>query len=87
MIRRGLVRKTHCSLLAVSGTVTTNMGFAFASAQWRIWLLFAVYELFSGVAEGAERALIIDLVPDEWRGRALGSYQAAPCLLRAWLSA
>lgn len=53
------------------------LGFAFASAQWHIWLLFAVYGLFSGLTEGAERALVIDLVPDEWRGRALGAYQAA----------
>jgi len=64
-------------LLALSGTVTTYMGFAFASAQWHMWLLFAVYGLFSGLAEGAERALVIDLVPDEWRGRGLGAYQAA----------
>ena len=53
------------------------LGFAFTSAQWHIWLLFAVYGLFSGLTEGAERALVIDLVPDEWRGRALGAYQAA----------
>ena len=67
MIRRGLVRKNHCSLLAFSGTVTTinNMGVAFASAQWHIYLFLAVYGLFSGLAEGAERALVIDLVPDD----------------------
>jgi MFS family permease len=53
------------------------LGFAFASAQWHIWSLFAVYGLFSGLTEGAERALVIDLVPNEWRGRALGAYQAA----------
>jgi hypothetical protein len=53
------------------------MGFASASAQWHIWLLFAVYGLFSELAEGAELALVIDLVPDAWRGRALGAYQAA----------
>lgn len=53
------------------------LGFAFASAQWHMWLLFAVYGLFSGLAEGAERALVVDLVPFEWRGRALGAYQAA----------
>ena len=53
------------------------LGFALASAQWHIWLLFAVYGLFSGLTEGAERALVVDLVSDEWRGRALGAYQAA----------
>lgn len=53
------------------------LGFAFASVQWHVWLLFAVYGLFYGLTEGAQRALVIDLVPDEWRGRALGVYQAA----------
>jgi MFS family permease len=52
------------------------MGFAFASSTWQIWLLFAAYGLFAGLTEGAERALVIDLVPQEWRGRALGAYQA-----------
>lgn len=52
------------------------VGFAFASSTWQIWLLFAIYGLFAGLTEGAERALVIDLVPEEWRGRALGVYQA-----------
>jgi MFS family permease len=52
------------------------VGFAFASSTWQIWLLFATYGLFAGLTEGAERALVIDLVPEEWRGRALGAYQA-----------
>ncbi len=53
------------------------LGFGFAWARWHIWGLFAVYGFFSGLTEGTERALVIDLVPDEWRGRALGTYQAA----------
>jgi MFS family permease len=53
------------------------LGFAFAWTRWHIWTLFAVYGFFSGLTEGTERALVIDLVPDEWRGRALGTYQAA----------
>jgi MFS family permease len=51
-------------------------GFTLASAPWHIWTLFAIYGLFFGLTEGAERALVIDLVPGEWRGRALGWYQA-----------
>jgi len=53
------------------------LGFAFASAPSHIWLLFPVYGVFSGLTEGSERALVIDLVSDEWRGRALGAFQAA----------
>ena len=51
-------------------------GFALASAPWHVWTLFAIYGLFYGLTEGAERALVVDLVPDQWRGRALGWYQA-----------
>ena len=29
-----------------------------------------------GLTEGSQRALVIDLVSDEWRGRALGAFQA-----------
>jgi MFS family permease len=53
------------------------LGFAFVSAPQTIWLLFAVYGFFSGLTDGSERALVIDLVAEEWRGRALGAYKAA----------
>lgn len=53
------------------------LAFAFAARPWEIWALFTVYGLFYGLSEGAERALVVDLVSEEWRGRALGAYQAA----------
>jgi MFS family permease len=52
-------------------------GFAFANAPWHAWALFAVYGLYFGLTEGAEKAFIVDLVAPEWRGRALGAYHAA----------
>jgi MFS family permease len=52
------------------------LGFAFASAPWHIWVLFPIYGVFSGLTEGAQRALVIDLVSEQWRGRALGAFQA-----------
>jgi MFS family permease len=51
-------------------------GFAFANAPWHAWALFAVYGLYFGLTEGAEKAFIVDLVAPEWRGRALGAYHA-----------
>lgn len=53
------------------------LGFAFAAHPWQVWMLFPVYGLFYGFTEGVERALVVDLVSEEWRGRALGAYQAA----------
>jgi MFS family permease len=52
------------------------VGFALARAQWHIWVLFAVYGTFYGLSEGPESALVVDLVSEEWRGRALGAYNA-----------
>ncbi len=52
-------------------------GFAFASAPWQAWALFAVYGVFFGLTEGTERALIADIVPAERRGSAYGWYHLA----------
>ena len=52
-------------------------GFAHASVAWQAWALFAVYGIFFGLTEGAERALIADLVQPERRGAAYGWYNLA----------
>ena len=48
------------------------VGFAFASAAWHAWALFLVYGLFFALTEGAERALVADIVPAPRRGTAFG---------------
>jgi MFS family permease len=48
------------------------LGFALASAQWHAWALFAGYGLFFALTEGAERAMVADLVHAEKRGTAFG---------------
>jgi MFS family permease len=53
------------------------VGFAFVSTASRVWPLFAFYALFYGLTEGAERALVADLVAPEVRGRAFGAFHAA----------
>lgn len=52
-------------------------GFARATAAWHAWALFGVYGLFFGLTEGAERALMADLVIPERRGTAFGWYNLA----------
>ncbi len=52
-------------------------GFAFCSAAWQIWLLFAIYGVYYGLVEAAERALVADFYPPEQRGRAYGFYNGA----------
>jgi MFS family permease len=53
------------------------LGFAFASAVWQAWALFAVYGLFFGLTEGAAKALVVDLVPVARRGTAFGWFNFA----------
>ena len=53
------------------------LGLAVASAAWQVWLLFALYGLYYGVAEGVSRAFVCDLVPAERRGTAYGLYHTA----------
>jgi MFS family permease len=53
------------------------LGFAFASARWHIWVLYAGYGLYYGAFLGASSALIADLVPEKLRGTAFGIFNAA----------
>lgn len=53
------------------------VGFAFASSAAQIWGLFAFYALFYALTEGAERALVADLVGAGARGRAFGAFHAS----------
>jgi MFS family permease len=50
------------------------LGFAFAQAGWQVWVLYVVYGLYYGMAYGTANALIADLVPENLRGTAYGTY-------------
>ena len=52
-------------------------GFAFVRTQTSIWILFLIYGIYFGLAEGAEKALVADLVRREQRGTAYGLYNLA----------
>jgi len=52
----------------------TCLGFAMASASWHIWLLFAFYGVYYGLAEGVARAFVADLVPEDRCGTAYGLF-------------
>jgi MFS family permease len=53
------------------------LGFAFASARWHIWILYAGYGLYYGAFLGASSALVADLIPQHLRGTAYGIFNAA----------
>lgn len=53
------------------------LGFAYVSTTVGAWSLFLVYGVYFGLAEGAEKALVADLVRPEQRGTAYGLYNLA----------
>jgi len=48
------------------------LGFAFITEIILIWLLFALYGIYSAATEGVSKAWVTDLVPREWHGSAIG---------------
>jgi MFS family permease len=66
--------------LIVSGWVlyaAVYAGFAFVDNAFSVWALFLIYGLYFGLVEGAEKALVADLVQPEQRGTAYGLYNLA----------
>jgi len=58
----------------------TYLGFALAAPAWHviyIVLLFALYGVYYGAAEGVTRAFVVDMVPKARRGTAYGLYHGA----------
>ena len=47
------------------------LGFAVASAQWHVWLLFVGYAMFYAFTESAEKTLVANLVGPDQRGLGL----------------
>ncbi len=50
------------------------LGFASATTERQIWLLFMLYGLYYGLTEGVEKAFIADMVAGQERGGAFGWY-------------
>jgi len=69
--RRGLIVAAWLIYAAI------YLGFAFASARWQVWALYAGYGLYYGAFQGAASALVADMVPEELRGTAYGIFNGA----------
>jgi MFS family permease len=51
-------------------------GFALAQSGLQVWVLYTIYGVYYGMAFGTANAMIADLVPDNLRGTAYGTYNA-----------
>ena len=52
------------------------LGFALVDSPTQVALLYVVYGVYHGLVAGAGKALVADLVPEELRGTAYGTYAA-----------
>jgi len=52
------------------------LGFALVGRGWHIWVLYALYGVYYGLAYGTTKAMVADLVPANLRGTAYGTYNA-----------
>ncbi len=52
------------------------LGFALAQQPWHIWVSYIAYGFYYGMAYGTAKAMVADLVPEEMRGTAYGTYNA-----------
>ncbi|MBO9371013.1 MAG: MFS transporter [Chloroflexi bacterium] len=50
------------------------LGVALARSGWQVWLLYALYGVYYGMAYGTTRAMVADIVPPHLRGTAYGTY-------------
>lgn len=66
--------------LIVSGWIlyaAVYAAFGYVSTEAGVWVLFLIYGIYFGLSEGAEKALVADLVRPEQRGTAYGLYNLA----------
>jgi MFS family permease len=52
------------------------LGFALSRNSWQVWLLYALYGVYYGLAYGTTKAMVADIVPESLRGTAYGTYNA-----------
>ena len=52
------------------------LGFGLAQTGWQVWVLYVLYGSYYGMAFGTAKAMVADLVPEELRGTAYGTYNA-----------
>jgi MFS family permease len=52
------------------------LGLALAKTGWHVWVLYAVYGIYYGLAYGTTKAMVADIVPEALRGTAYGTYNA-----------
>ncbi len=52
------------------------LGFALAGTGWHVWVLYALYGVYYGLAYGTTKAMVADIVAPELWGTAYGTYNA-----------
>lgn len=64
-------------LIGWSAYALVYLGFGLASSATPIWTLYAFYGIYYATSEGVAKALVADIVGENFRGRAFGIYGMA----------
>lgn len=70
------IERRHVIIGAWVAYALIYLGFALARQPWHIWLLYAIYGVYYGLAYGTAKALVADVMPPERLGTAYGIYNA-----------
>ena len=58
--------------LVVFALVYLGFGFVTSASAWHIWVLFAVYGLYTAATDGVGKAMAVDMISKDARASALG---------------
>ena len=50
------------------------LGFSAASSAWHFWALFSAYGVYMAATDGVGKALIVDLVPSDFKATGIGMF-------------
>lgn len=66
------MKRRNLLIVGLAIFAAVYLGFAAASGTWHFWILFAAYGLYMGCTDGVGKALVVDLVPADFKGTAIG---------------
>ncbi len=84
--RGSFIRQNWQKKLIVTGWVVyalIYLGFALAKTAIHVGLLYTAYGFYYGLTYGTAKAMVGDLIPEQLRGTAYGTYNA---ILGIWIS-
>ncbi len=71
------VGRRRLLIIGWAAYIVIYLGFGIVSSGWAIFAVFVLYGIYYALCEGAGKAFIADMVPEDHRGKAFGLYYTA----------